>query len=71
MDIMNTQMTIPGEIPEHLVFIPTGCKICYYLINHPQQGQCHYFQINANISGKHPDKTAMEYILRQYSTKPF
>ena len=66
LDMMNTHMTAPGAISEHLVLVPIGRWICYYLVDHPVEGRCHYFQIKPDASGGHPDKPAMEYILNEF-----
>lgn len=66
LDMMNSQMAVPGTIPEHQVLVPIGRWICYYLVDHPNKGRCHYFQIKADASGKLPDKPTLEYIVKEF-----
>lgn len=66
LDMMNGQLAVPGEKPEHLVLVPTGRWICYYLVDHPEHGRCHYFSFKPDASGKLPDKPAMEYVLKEF-----
>ena len=66
LDMMNSQMTVPGEISEHLILAHIGRWICYYLVDHPQRGRCHYLQIKPDASGKLPTKPEMEYILNEF-----
>lgn len=66
LDMMNKEITVPGEKPEHLVLAPLGRWICYYLVDHPQKGLSHYFQIKPNSLGKLPDKPELEYILKEF-----
>lgn len=63
---MNGQMDVPGERSEHLVLVPIGRWICYYLVDHPEHGLCHYFSIKPDASGKLPDKPAMEYVMEEF-----
>ena len=66
LDMMNGQMAVPGEGPNHLVLVPFGRWICYYLVDHPQYGRCHYFSFKPDASGKLPDKPVMEYVLKEF-----
>jgi hypothetical protein len=66
LDMINGQMTIPGEISEHLILIPIGRWICYYIVDHPQHGRCHFFQIKPDASGRLPTKIEIEYILKEF-----
>lgn len=66
LDMMNDQMAVSGERPEHLVLVPIGRWICYYLVDHPEHGRCHYFQIKPDASGKLPDKHTIEYIVKEF-----
>lgn len=66
LDMMNGQMLAPGENPEHLVLVPLGQWICYYLVNHPEQGLCHYFSFKPDATGRLPDKHAIAYVLLQF-----
>ena len=63
---MNEQMAVPGAIPEHLIRVPFGLWICYYIVDHPQHGRCHYFTFKPDARGKLPDKASMEYVLKEY-----
>jgi hypothetical protein len=66
LDMKNGQMDVPGSNPEHLVLVPFGCWICYYLVDHPNRGMCHYFQIKPNATGKLPEMPDMEQILKEF-----
>lgn len=66
LDMMNSQMIVPGEMSEHLILVPIGRWICYYLVEHPQHGRCHYFQIKIDASCKLPTDPEMEYILKEF-----
>lgn len=66
LDMMNDQKVTPGEKPGHLVLAPIGRWICYYLVDHPQHGRCHYFSFKPYVWGKLPDRPEMEYILREF-----
>ena len=66
LDMMNNQMDNPGTIPEHLVLVPIGRFICYYLVDHPNKGLCHYFQIKPDASDQFADRPTLEYIVQQF-----
>ena len=66
LDMMNNQMAVPGEQSEHLVLVPVGRWICYYLVDHPHLGRCHYFSIKTDASGKQPSLLEMEYFLKEF-----
>ena len=66
LDMMNNQKITPSEMPEHIVFVGIGRWICYFLVDHPNKGRCHYFQIMPDISGELPDKPQMEYIVKEF-----
>ena len=66
LDMMNTQMSTPGEKPEHLILVPMGRWICYYLVNHPEYGRCHYFSFSPDASDRLPDKPMIEYVLKEF-----
>jgi hypothetical protein len=66
LDMMNGEITTPSEDPEHSVVVGFGRWICYYLVDHPNKGRCHYFHIKPDISGKLPDKPQMEYIVKEF-----
>jgi hypothetical protein len=46
-----------------------GLWICYYLVDHPNKGRCHYFHIKPDITNQLPDKTDMEYILKEFGVE--
>lgn len=66
LDMMNGELDVPGEQSEHQILAPQGRWICYYLVDHPLKGMCHYFQIKPNYIGKLPDKAELEYILKEF-----
>jgi len=65
LDMKNGEMATPGEDPGHSVFVGVGCWICYYLVDHPNKGRCHYFHIKPEIGGL-PDKPQMDYIVKEF-----
>lgn len=66
LDMMNDQMDNPGTKPAHLVLVPIGRWICYYLVDNPNKGRCHYFQIKPDASGQHPDRPTLDYIMKEF-----
>jgi len=66
LDMMNNEKVTPSEIPEHLVRVGMGHWICYFLVDHPNKERCHYFQIHPDFSGVLPDKTDLEYIVKEF-----
>jgi len=66
LDMMNDQMVIPGDKPGHLVLVPIGRWICYYIVDHPEKGRCHYFSVKPDASGKLLDKPEIEYLLKEF-----
>jgi hypothetical protein len=62
----NGEMDVPGEDPGHSVIVGEGRWICYYLVDHPNKGCCHYFHIKPDISGELPDKPQLEYIVKEF-----
>lgn len=69
LDMMNDQMDTPGTKLEHQVLVPIGRWICYYLVDHPNKGRCHYFQIKPDVSGQFPDRPTLEYIVKEFGIK--
>lgn len=66
LDMMNGQMDVPGKKSEHLVLVPFGRWICYYLVDHSEHGLCHYFSIKSDASGKLPNKPVMECVMKEF-----
>jgi hypothetical protein len=66
LDMKNGQMAVPGANPEHLVFVPIGRQFCYYLVDHPNDGLCHYFTFKPDASGSLPDKADIEQVLKEF-----
>lgn len=66
LDMMNGEMDTPSEDSSHLVLVGVGRWICYYLVDHPNKGRCHYFHIKPDISGELPDKPQLEYIVKEF-----
>ncbi len=66
LDMKNGEMATPSEDPGHLVLVGVGSWICYYLVDHPNKGRCHYFHIKPDISGELPDKPQIEYIMKEF-----
>jgi len=66
LDMMNEERATPGEDPQHSVLVGVGRWICYYLVDHPNKGRCHYFHIKPDISGELPDKPQMDYIVKEF-----
>src|SRR5688572_24687827 len=69
LDMMNGEMSTPGEDSGHTVRVGMGLWICYYLVEHPNKGRCHYFHIKPDITGQLPDKPEMEYILKEFGAE--
>jgi hypothetical protein len=69
LDMWNRQMATPGEDSGHSVRVGLGLWICYYLVDHPNKGRCHYFHIKPDITNQLPDKTDMEYILKEFGVE--
>lgn len=66
LDMWNNEKITPSEIPEHLVLVSVGRWICYFLVDHPNKGRCHYFQIKPDFRGVLPDKDELEYIVKEF-----
>ena len=66
LDMMNNQMKTPGATPEHLVLVPIGRWICYYIVEHPIKGLCHYLCFKPDASGKLPNKEFIEYTMKEF-----
>ena len=66
LDMMNGDLINPESLPEHLVLVPIGQWICYYLLEHPTKGHCHYFKIKSDATGKLPDMDRINYILNVF-----
>jgi hypothetical protein len=66
LDMKNGEKATPGEDPRHSVVVGVGRWICYYLVDHPIKGRCHYFHIKPDIAGELPDKPQMEYIVKEF-----
>jgi hypothetical protein len=65
LDMWNKQRITPSEIPEHLACVPFR-MICYFLVDHPNKGRCHYFHIEPDAWGILPDKAELEYIMKEF-----
>jgi hypothetical protein len=71
LDMMHDPMPLPGEHSNHLVLFPIGQWVYYYIVDHPQHGYCHYFQIRTDARGNLPDKARIEYIMTEFGiTQP-
>lgn len=66
LDMKNGEMATPSEDSGHMVRVGMGRWICYYLVDHPNKGRCHYFHIKPDISGGLPDKPQLEYIVKEF-----
>lgn len=66
IDMGINRKKVPGAMPEHLVRGPLGQWICYYIVDHPELRQCHYFSILPDTTGKLPDMQTLDYILKEY-----
>ncbi len=66
LDMMNEELATPGENPLHSVLVGVGQWICYYLVDHPNKGRCHYFHIKPDLSGELPNKFQMDYIVQEF-----
>jgi hypothetical protein len=66
LDMWNNEKITPGEISEHVVLVGMGRWICYFLVDHPNKGRCHYFQIKPDFRGVLPDKAELEYIVKEF-----
>lgn len=66
LDMKNGEMATPGEDSGHLVFVGDGLWICYFIVDHPNKGRCHYFQIINKISGDLPDINELKYIIKEF-----
>jgi len=69
LDMRNGEMATPGEDPHHSVLVGLGRWICYYLVDHPIKGRCHYFHIKPDMSGELPDKAQIEYIANEFGVQ--
>ena len=70
-EMWNNEKITPSEIPEHVVHVGIGLWICYFLVDHPNKGRCHYFQIKPDAYGRLPEKDEMEYILTEFGIESF
>lgn len=66
LDMRNGEMPTPSEDPERSIRVGHGLWICYYLVDHPIKGRCHYFDIKPNVSDVLPDKSQMAYIVKEF-----
>jgi hypothetical protein len=66
LDMKNGEMETPSEDPERSVRVGEGRWICYYLVDHPNKGRCHYFHIKPDITGQLPDKEQLDYIVKEF-----
>jgi hypothetical protein len=66
LDMKNGEMETPSEDPERSVCVGEGRWICYYLVDHPNKGCCHYFHIKPDITGQLPDKPQLDYIVKEF-----
>ena len=66
LDMMNGEVYTPSEDARHSVVVGDGRWIFYFLVDHPNKGRCHYFQIKPDILGELPDKPQMEYIVKEF-----
>ena len=69
LDMWNDQMATAGEDPGHAVVVGNGHWICYYLVDHPNKGRCHYFHIKPDLTGNLPDKSEMVYIVKEFGVE--
>lgn len=66
LDMKNGEIATPSEDLAHSLLVGVGRWICYYLVDHPNKGRCHYFHIKPDVSGALPDKPQMEYIVKEF-----
>lgn len=66
LDMKNGELAIPGSNTAHLVLVPFARWVCYYIVDHPNLGRCHYFQIKPDATGQLPGKPDMEQIIREF-----
>ena len=71
LDMMNNEKITPSEIPEHVVLVGIGRWICYFIVDHPSKGRCHYFQIKADAWGQLPDKPELEYMVKEFGIENY
>ncbi len=66
LDMKNGYLAVPGANPEHLVRVPYGRWICYYITEHKNEGRSHCFSIKPDIRGNLPNRPQIEQILKAY-----
>lgn len=66
LDMMNNEMATPSEDSRHVVVVGHGRWICYFIVDHPNKGRCHYFQIKSGFPGPLPDKEELDYIVKEF-----
>lgn len=66
LDMMNSQKAVPSEDPNHLILLPIARWVCYFKVDHPIKGLCHYFQIQPDAFGGPADKDEMQQILKAF-----
>jgi hypothetical protein len=66
LDMKNGELSTPSEDPKHMVLVGAGRWICYFLVDHPNKGRCHYFHVKPDLSGEPPDKPQLEYIVKEF-----
>jgi hypothetical protein len=66
LDMMNNEIATPGEDSRHTVVVGHGRWICYFIVDHPNKGRCHYFQIKSGFPAPPPDKEELDYIVKEF-----
>ncbi len=67
-EMLNGKKELPEKNPEHSVHVP-GAWICYCILINPELVRCHYFIILPDVPGKLPDRSEIEYILKEFGIK--
>src|SRR5687767_4140682 len=66
LDMKNGEMITPGEDPGHVARVGLARWVCYFLVDHPNKGRCHYFQMKEDMLGALPDRPEMEDIVKEF-----
>lgn len=66
LDMMNDDMATSSEDSRHAVVVGQGRWICYFIVDHPNKGRCHYFQIKSGFPDPLPDKEELDYIVKEF-----